>query len=125
MYFCGGTIISEEWILTAAHCMDGAGFVNVVMGAHRIHDSTEPTRVEVMSTDFFCHENWNSFTLSNDLALIKMPAPITFTPKSNQSAFPPTLMPVMTLLVKWSPSLDGAVHLTVLAASLRSSVRLM
>merc|ERR1712055_379380 len=88
MYFCGGSIISEDWILTAAHCMDGAGFVNVVMGAHSIHDSTEPTRVEVMSTDFFCHENWNSFTLSNDLALIKMPAPITFTPEIQPVCLP-------------------------------------
>jgi len=77
--FSAGTIISEDWILTAAHCMDGAGFVDVVMGAHNIRDESETSQVRVTSTDFFTHESWNTFTLSNDLALIKMPSAIEFT----------------------------------------------
>merc|ERR1719339_589101 len=88
MYFCGGSIISEDWILTAAHCMDGANFVDVVMGAHNIRDDNEPTEVRTTSTDFFTHENWNSFTLTNDLALIKMPEPITFTPEIQSVCLP-------------------------------------
>merc|ERR1712243_402201 len=59
--------------------IDDMYFVEVVMGAHSIHDDNEVGRVSVTSTDFFTHENWNSFTLSNDLALIRMPSPIEFT----------------------------------------------
>merc|ERR1711962_1764040 len=45
-----------------------------IVGGNEVTPHEYPWQV-----DFFTHENWNSFTLSNDLALIRMPAPIVFT----------------------------------------------
>ena len=57
-----------------------AGFVNVVMGAHNIREN-EATQVTMTSYDHFTHENWNSWLLTNDLALIKLPSPVDFNGK--------------------------------------------
>jgi len=52
-----------------------------MLGAHnvRLDASQEPQRVEVTATDYYIYPSWDTYTLRNDIAIIKMPAPITYT----------------------------------------------
>ena len=82
--FCGGSIISEEWVMTAGHCADGAKSVEVMLGAHNVREDAEDGRMEIISTDIVQHESYNPFLIHNDIALIHLPQPIEFNGDKNK-----------------------------------------
>ncbi|XP_045460971.1 chymotrypsin-2-like [Harmonia axyridis] len=78
--FCGGSIIDNSWILTAAHCLDGqsAEKIKVVAGTTTLKNGTGQ-EFEVESLKI--HENYNSKNVTNDIGLIKLKKAIEFNDK--------------------------------------------
>lgn len=75
---CGGSIISNEWIITAAHCVINASRVTVHLGSFETNNLFEPNRRMISSSHIIQHPHFDFATGNHDLALIKLPEPIQF-----------------------------------------------
>lgn len=85
--YCGATLISSTWLLTAAHCVDGmeSNKIRVYLGGHNItKDYTDIRRVKKIVQ----HENFNIFTFNHDIALIKLYKPVKFGSKVQPACLP-------------------------------------
>ncbi|KOX72962.1 Venom serine protease 34 [Melipona quadrifasciata] len=79
--FCGATIISNRYVLTAAHCMIGRDFQNigVLVGDHDLETGTD-TNAAVLHRviQAIIHPRYNERSNENDVGILKTEKDITF-----------------------------------------------
>jgi uncharacterized delta-60 repeat protein len=76
--FCGGSILADSWILTAAHCMVGQS-TNGVAVAVGVTDLTQPQQGTIFRVDkIIIHPGYRASTHVDDVALMHLAEPITF-----------------------------------------------
>uniref|UniRef100_A0A3P9IYF5 trypsin n=1 Tax=Oryzias latipes TaxID=8090 RepID=A0A3P9IYF5_ORYLA len=109
-HFCGGSLVNQNWVVSAAHCYQSR--VEVRLGEHHIRNN-DGTEQFITSSRVIRHPSYNSYTIDNDIMLIKLSTPATLNQYVQPVSLPSGCAPAgtMCLVSGWgntmSPADDG------------------